>query len=370
MTHVDLFSGIGGFALASTWVWGKDYQNLGHSEIEPYACKVYHRHFPESECLGDVTKIGWERFTGTVDLLTGGFPCQPHSVAGQRKASADERDLWGECKRAVRLVRPRYALFENVPGLLTSERGGFFNRVLSDLAEIGYDAEWYTIGAWQVGAPHKRDRIWIVAYPVSARTGNICGKVRTDNRRGTWRDEPPFRQRDGENGTDRTVSASTTENKVAHAEFKGLEGHTGDGADSGESRRLDSQQDRSTGPGGLRHSSITGLPDWSGGEMGQPWPVTEFERPIGKAISDTKGSGRLRTTEQKDDGEDIQRGWGLDVDNKGESRKSNREIERDFCGVAHGVSCRVDRLKGLGNAIVPQVAYVILEAIKRQMEAI
>ena len=114
MRHLDLFSGIGGFALASTWVWGDEYENVGHSEVEPYACKVYHKHFPESECLGDITKIEWKE--GQADLITGGFPCQPHSVAGKRRASADERDLWGECVRAIRDIRPRYALFENVPG--------------------------------------------------------------------------------------------------------------------------------------------------------------------------------------------------------------------------------------------------------------
>lgn len=93
MRHLDLFSGIGGFALASSWVFGEEYQNIGHSEIEPYACKVYHRHFPGSPCLGDITKIKWQK--GRAELITAGFPCQPHSVAGKRGASKDERDLWG-----------------------------------------------------------------------------------------------------------------------------------------------------------------------------------------------------------------------------------------------------------------------------------
>jgi DNA-cytosine methyltransferase len=165
MRHIDLFSGIGGFALAASWVWGDEYENVGHSEVEPYACKVYHKHFSGSKCLGDITKIEWQE--GQADLITGGFPCQPHSVAGKRKGAEDSRDLWGECVRAVRVVRPRFALFENVPGLFISNGGRFFNRVVSDLASIGYDAEWQVLSAEAVGAPHLRKRVWIVAYPKS-----------------------------------------------------------------------------------------------------------------------------------------------------------------------------------------------------------
>lgn len=160
--HLDLFSGIGGFALACSWTWGSRYENVGHSEVESYACKVYHKHFSESNCFGDITKIEWKE--GQADIITGGFPCQPHSVAGKRKGKDDHRDLWGECIRAVRMVRPRIALFENVPGLFVSNGGRFFNRVVSDLADIGYDAEWQVLSAAAVGAPHLRKRVWIVAF--------------------------------------------------------------------------------------------------------------------------------------------------------------------------------------------------------------
>ncbi len=163
MRHIDLFSGIGGFALASQWCWGDKYINVGHSEVEEFPCRVYHKHFPTSKCLGDITKIQWQE--GQADLITGGFPCQPHSIAGKRKGSKDERDLWSECIRALCGVRPKYALFENVPALLISDNGRFFNRVLADLASIGYDAEWQIISACAVGAPHTRERLWIIAYP-------------------------------------------------------------------------------------------------------------------------------------------------------------------------------------------------------------
>jgi DNA (cytosine-5)-methyltransferase 1 len=104
-----------------------------------------------------------------VELLCGGFPCQPHSLAGRRRGSDDERDLWCEFARLIREVRPRWVLAENVPGLLSSEAGRFFGRVLRDLAACGYDAEWDCLPASAVGAPHRRDRVWIVAYP------NIAG---------------------------------------------------------------------------------------------------------------------------------------------------------------------------------------------------
>jgi DNA (cytosine-5)-methyltransferase 1 len=165
MKHLDLFSGIGGFALTAKWCWGDEYENVGHSEIEEFPCKVYHKHFPESRCLGDITKIEWKE--GQAELITGGFPCQPHSQAGLKRGSKDERDLWSECIRAISRIRPGYALFENVSELLKTEQGRFFNRVLSDLAKERYDVQWQIIPACEIGAPHTRKKLWIMAYSVS-----------------------------------------------------------------------------------------------------------------------------------------------------------------------------------------------------------
>jgi len=160
---LDLFSGIGGFALAAYWV-GLRFDRHYFSEIEPYAVKLYKKRFPEAEFLGDIKNVDYSKLPKGEWLVTGGFPCQPHSVAGKRKASEDERDLWAECKRALRELRPRIALFENVTGLLVSEQGRFFNGVLSDISEVGYACEWQVISAADVGAPHLRKRVWIVAY--------------------------------------------------------------------------------------------------------------------------------------------------------------------------------------------------------------
>jgi len=161
MIHGDLFSGIGGFALAARWM---GWRTAWFSEIEPFASRVLAHHWPDVPNYGDITRIDWATVE-PVDILTAGFPCQPHSVAGLRKASQDNRDLSSEVIRAIRHLRPRYAVLENVPGLIGSEKGQFFRRFLGQVAEIGYDAEWGVLAASDVGAPHARERLWIVGYP-------------------------------------------------------------------------------------------------------------------------------------------------------------------------------------------------------------
>lgn len=156
----SLFSGIGGFDLGLERAGMKC---LWQVEIDDYANRVLEKHWPEVKRYKDVREIGSHNLE-PVDLICGGFPCQPHSLAGKRQASADKRDLWGEFARIIRELRPRYVVAENVPGLLSSESGRFFGRVLRDLAESGYDAEWQCIPASAFGAPHRRDRVWLIAY--------------------------------------------------------------------------------------------------------------------------------------------------------------------------------------------------------------
>ena len=139
MNFIDLFSGIGGFALAITTIVSGS-QNVAHTEIDEYACNVYHKQFPNSVCLGDIKEVNWKPYENRINLICGGFPCQPHSTAGKRLASKDERNLWDECRRALREIRPDYALFENVPGIITSEKGTFFQKVLCDIV-FGYPAD-------------------------------------------------------------------------------------------------------------------------------------------------------------------------------------------------------------------------------------
>ena len=163
---LDLFAGIGGFTLG---LERAGFETVAFCEIEPYAQKVLRKNWPEIPIYDDVRDITAERLVSdgiSVDVITGGFPCQDISVAGKREGIEGERSgLWTECARLIGELQPRYAIFENVPNLLNGERGAWFKRVLWDISQIGYDAEWHCIPASAVGAHHHRDRVWIVAYP-------------------------------------------------------------------------------------------------------------------------------------------------------------------------------------------------------------
>ena len=159
--YLDLFHGIGGFALGAYWA-GMKFENHYCSDIELYCQKLYQLRFPDSIQLGDISKIDFEQLPKGEWIITGGFPCQDISIAGKGAGIEGERSgLWFEMWRAIRVLRPRFVIAENV-GAITF-RG--LDRVLSSLAEIGYDAEWQDIRAEDLGAPHKRERIWIIAYP-------------------------------------------------------------------------------------------------------------------------------------------------------------------------------------------------------------
>jgi DNA (cytosine-5)-methyltransferase 1 len=161
--YLDMFSGIGGFRLGADWA-GLKFDKYYFSEVDEYAVKNYQKRFPGAENLGDIRAADYSKLPQGVWFVSGGFPCQPHSAAGKKRASQDERDLWPECGRMLRELRPRAAMFENVPGLLASDGGRFFNRVLSEIYESGYDAEWAPVSAAEAGARHLRNRVWIVCY--------------------------------------------------------------------------------------------------------------------------------------------------------------------------------------------------------------
>jgi DNA (cytosine-5)-methyltransferase 1 len=174
MRHLDLFTGIGGFAYAAQQVWGKDYEPIAFCEIDKFCQRVLKKHWPDVEIVNDIKEIG--QFED-IDLITAGVPCQPASVAGKKRGTADERWLWPETLRIIGDIRPKYALLENVPGLFSLEQGLAFNGILSGLAEIGYDCWWETISASAVGAPHIRERIWVVAYSNSI----LLQRVKSEN---------------------------------------------------------------------------------------------------------------------------------------------------------------------------------------------
>ena len=164
MKHLDLFSGIGGFALAAQRVWGDEHEIVAFCEIDKFAQKVLKKHWPNVEIIEDVRKIKENKW-GTIDLITGGFPCQDLSHAGKQGGiSAGRSGLWKEYWRIISTVQPKFVVVENVTALLTGDGGRWFGQFLGDLAQIGYDAQWHCIPASYIGANHTRDRSWIVAH--------------------------------------------------------------------------------------------------------------------------------------------------------------------------------------------------------------
>lgn len=168
---LDLFSGIGGFSLGLERTGG--FETVAFCEIEPWCQRVLKRHWPDIPLYEDVREVSRDRLAADgvtgIDILTGGFPCQDLSVAGRRAGIEGERSgLWSEVHRLIGELGPLYAIMENVWGLIAGpddQPGRWFGRVLSDLAEVGYDAEWHCIPAAAVGAEHYRERVWIIAYP-------------------------------------------------------------------------------------------------------------------------------------------------------------------------------------------------------------
>jgi len=170
LSVLDLFSGIGGFSLGLERTGG--FQTVAFCEIDHFCRRVLQKHWPNVRQYEDVRELTADKLATdgiAVDVITGGFPCQDISVAGKQAGIAEgtRSGLWSEIVRLARELRPRFIIVENVSNLLAgpSDRpGGWFGRVLGDLAEIGYDSEWHCIPASAVGLPHRRDRVWIVAH--------------------------------------------------------------------------------------------------------------------------------------------------------------------------------------------------------------
>jgi DNA (cytosine-5)-methyltransferase 1 len=161
MTHGSLFSGIGGFDLASEWM---GWENKFHCEWNEFGQKVLHHYWPQAELFTDITKSKFTKYANKIDILTGGFPCQPYSSAGKRLGKEDSRHLWPEMLRAIREIQPSWVVGENVRGLTNWNGGLVFDEVQSDLEAQGYEVLPFLLPACAVNAPHRRDRIWFVAY--------------------------------------------------------------------------------------------------------------------------------------------------------------------------------------------------------------
>mgnify|MGYP005994055617 CR=1 FL=1 len=161
MRHGSLFSGIGGFDLAAEWM---GWTNVFHTEWNEFGQKVLQHHFRNSISYHDIIKTDYSVHYGDIDIITGGFPCQPFSNAGKRKGTDDERYLWHEMLRAIQQIQPTYVVAENVRGLLTIDGGMVFEQVCADLEAEGYEVQPILLPAAGVNAPHRRDRIFIIGY--------------------------------------------------------------------------------------------------------------------------------------------------------------------------------------------------------------
>ena len=359
MKHLDLFSGIGGFALAAKWVWKDEYLNVGHSEIDKYCCQLYHKRFPESKCFGDITKVDWSKVK--VELITGGFPCQPFSVAGKRRGKADDRYLWPPMFDAIRAIHPRFVVVENVPGL-DDKTHLALDGCISDLESEGYEvAPPFWIPACAVGAPHRRNRIWIVAY---TNHGRHPRNLRETVSRGQSSPLSDSKSRRGNRGRD-----------SLYRQGKFVVAHT-------DSFRCENEQEKNTQ---VVQNKKRQLPTAKQQRNIEQRGIVEYDSDASNSkISKRKQSGRTRSRREGfTDGAVI----APDTDHSKTTRQREHcgslfsepkstgfdgggweepwlEVATRLCRMDDGVRNRVDRLKSLGNAIVPQVAYEIFRAIK------
>jgi DNA (cytosine-5)-methyltransferase 1 len=335
MTFGSLFAGIGGFDLGLERA-GMDCR--WQVEIDAYASNVLAKHWPGVTRWADVRTFpvgdpaDWQ-----VDLICAGVPCQPVSHAGKQKGANDERWMWGEALRVVADLCPRFFVAENPIGLLNHDRGRTFHGILRAFASVGYLCEWHVISAADVGAPHRRERVWLVAYA----DGVPCTEGqsrRTDSGLRSPGEGSPERQDQGEAG--RVAGGRSTDSGEPSpvdqvSLLRGLLLH-----DSLRSRsRLPLPSDRGVGAESVQASDHVADSDGEGLERtvlehaseGLPRPCSGARRDEEKEVSEAAA------------------GWW--------------EAEPQLGRVAHGVPNRVDRLRCLGNAVVPQVAEVIGRAI-------
>jgi DNA (cytosine-5)-methyltransferase 1 len=166
MNHIGLFEGIGGFSLAAEWM---GWETIAWCEINRFCQKILKQHFPKATGHGDIKTTDFSIYRGQCDIVTGGFPCQPYSVAGERKGRNDDRHLWPQMLRAIKEIQPSWVVPENVPGIIDWDRGLVFDEIWTDLETEGYEVLPLLLPACSVNAFHKRNRIWFVAHLDSKR---------------------------------------------------------------------------------------------------------------------------------------------------------------------------------------------------------
>lgn len=283
MRHGSLFSGIGGFDLAAEWM---GWENIFQCERNDFCQKVLKYHFPDTELLQDITKSDFKKYANRIDILSGGFPCQTFSVAGKGEC---DLTLWKEMFRAIGEIKPGWVVAENVPGLISQKRGMAFKQVCADLENEGYEISPVIIPAAGKGAPHIRERIWIVAYSDKFR----CENEQEKNRKIIY-DEKWIVAITEQGGGQQQCGLSESNTNASNAEGIGLQ----------------------------------------------------------RSIK-TNRNKRQECNDKLFDG--CNREW----------ERSAVEVAARLCRVDARVPNRMDRIKSLGNAVVPQVVYEFFKAIEK-----
>ncbi|MDA7625524.1 DNA (cytosine-5-)-methyltransferase [bacterium] len=333
LQHLDLFSGIGGFSLGLEATGG--FETKAFCDIEEYPRQVLQKHWPHVKQYKDIKELNYERLKAdginSIDIITGGYPCQPFSVAGRQKGEEDPRHLWPEYFRLVKELRPTWVIGENVSGHIKLG----LDTVIEDLESEDYSVRPFSISASSIGANHQRERIWIMAY--SERNYNFNKEQRV-------------------NGEEKEISRE----------------HREDNSTSWKSSRASAARTQSDS-----HVENSRRSQWPRAEL---QGENENETREGNANQHQRSSSSSRSDVANSDSEGLQRQW--ESRNKFGSFKSSYkssdegqgtmgqgwwESEPNVGRVAHGIPKRVDRLKSLGNSLVPQIPYYIGSVILKTM---
>jgi len=345
MRHLDLFTGIGGFALAAQTVWGKDYEPIVFCEIDKFCQKVLRKHWPNVEIINDVKNIT-ENHWGEIELITGGFPCQDLSIAGGRSGlTGKQSGLWFEMARIIKMVKPKWVIIENVCGLLSSRNGKDMAEILNTLSEIGYCVAWRVLNAQYFGVAQRRKRVFIVGSLGNTDSVQVLFEPKSSYRNDKKKSEMGQRglcisTRDGErqDPTGKTIIASTI-------------------------RSNDHDTAGNTKPNNIIAGTITAK---SYGEKG--WPLSnEWNTIIANAVHNYPEEKMPPSQNRKNN---------LVAQTIGSTTKGASffiwqdthiaEINPSRKRTIDGISRKLDNVRGrsLGNAIVPQVAIAIMKGIK------
>ena len=338
MKNLDTFAGIGGFSYAAEKLIG-GFETTQFIEIDPFCQKVLKKHWPHVPIHDDIRTFTAKPFQ--YQVICGGFPCQDISVAGLQKGITEETrsGLFFELMRVIRMVRPQYVVLENVAAILN--RG--LDIVLRELSEAGYDAEWSVIPASSVGACHKRSRWWLVAYPNSFRCGGGSSERRSIRERPFFSGEQKRREMGSETQRCSINTSNPNDNGSPSAEKCGFNAEASDRTQEGQNQSC--QFERSSKPSSSRAIQSS----------------TEFTN------SYSKGVERRKFTIPKE----LQNAaytWQSNTPHLSPEWQSyvSKSV---LCRGDDGLRNRVDRLRSLGNSVVPQCAAIPLQRVKDLYEA-